>query len=528
MNFGIRTTRQRAAVLQRLIQQPEQRRSTSVSGQPGLQPIIAKVLSTIAAGDYEPHQASLLSIVNGALTETGQTIPIRHVGEGSVAANTIVLPEPCGRLGLCFVRQSAGTPVVTTGINRYQRVMYPVLDDDLEQADTNWKLGTQWQAPFGVAGGGFGYFMDFDLGTTVDGQVGSQWYWERYLYPIRFRCHSHSDGWWGGSSNTLSRNSRTLASPLEQLMFGLKDAGISKTTLGPNVHIAPMTLTHIAPHLGCFYHMTTHQFFSNALILTEAWVTHLRIWIDEVDATGIQEVNQRIVTAGPDQSRFYYGGLMSGVALDDPGVYESKSIWFDFWVKVRLTQYGGSMSPSGSVAQVFWAHSNGGWNTPSLLYSDPNANRAATDDYQFTLSSAGPGSATTITTADGQTNWARIQSAFSYRMSWTGGGSGGFILFDWGRETPWIQLGMDSKVGSPAGANGVALYFPEDSTDYEALVFASGYQYKRGVWNPAGVTTYVLAAVRVQNVLIFRYSERTGSMESYFSGWPATIDVEKL
>lgn len=527
----LKTDREGARRLSAMIGRPDDTPEAVGSQIDVTKPVIVKIRSAISAGDYQQKDAMLMTISGGALNETGQLVKVRHVGEGSVAANTIVIPEPCGKHGLCFVRQSAGTPIVTTPVNRYQRVMYPVLDDDLERANANWKLGTQWQAPFGIAGGGYGYFMDFDLGTTVDGQVGSQWYWERYLYPIRFRVHSHSDGWKGGDSNTLVRNSRTLASPLEQLMFGLKDAGISMLTVGPDAHISPMQLTHIAPHLGCFYHMTTHQFFSNALILIEAWVTHVRIWIDEVDATGIHEVNQRIVSAGPDQSRFYYGQQMAGVALDDPGVYESKSVWFDFWVKVKLTQYGGSFSPAGSVAQVFWAHSNGGWNTPSLLYSDPNANRAATDDYEFTLSTAGPGSATAVTTVDGQTNWTRIQSAYSYRMTWAGGGSsslGGFILFDWGRETPWIQLAWNARLGSPSGANGVALYFPEDSADYEAIVFASGYQYKRGVWDPSGVTTFRLAAVRVQNVWIFRYSERVISMESYFTSWPQTISVEKV
>ena len=524
----LQTSIERARRLGRLLDQPEPAATleTSKAGQQA--PVIAKLTSAISAGDYAPKTAKLMAINGGSLAETGQTVQVRHVGEGAVAANTIVIPEPCGRLGLCFIRQNAGTPVVTTPVNRYQRVMHPILDDELGQADTNWKLGAQWQAPFGVAGGGYGYFMDFDLSTTPDGFSGSQVYWERFLYPIRFRVHSHSDGWWGGDANTLVRNSRALISPLEQLMFGLKDVGISKVTAGPNTHFSPMQLTHIAPHMGCFYHMSTFQWFSNALILHEAWVTHVRVWVDGADATGIQEVNSRIIGAAPDQGRFYYGQQMSPVAITTPGVYDSKSVWFDFWVKVKLTQYGGSFSPAGSVAQVFWAHSNGGFNTPSILYTDPNASRAATDDYEFTLSSAGPGSATTITTADGQANWSRIQSAFSYRMNWIGGGSGGFILFDWGRETPWIQLGMDSKVGSPSFANGVALYMPEDSGDYEAIVFAGGYQYKRGIWDPQSVTTFNLAAVKVQNVWMFRYSQRTASVESYFTGWPDTITVEKL
>ena len=136
--------------------------------------------------------------------------------------------------------------------------------------------------------------------------------------------------------------------------------------------------------------------------------------------------------------------------------------------------------------------------------------------------------ASLIRYSPGQLAPPRLSRPLRYGATTATGSLGGFILFDWGRETPWIQLAWNARVGSPSGANGVALYFPEDSTDYEAIVFANGFQYKRGIWNPNGVTTFVLGAVRVQNVWMFRNSQRTGSLESFFTSWPATIDVEKL
>ncbi len=522
MNFGIRTTRQRAAVLQRLLQQPEQRRSTSVSGQPGLQPIIAKVLSTIAAGDYEPHQASLLSIVNGALTETGQTIPIRHVGEGSVAANTIVLPEPCGTLGLCFTRQSAGTPVVTTPVNRYQRVVGPV-DDDLGQANTVWKIGQQvYNSNASIATGTYGYFADLYWDSTPDGyDANLSPYWDLYLPPMRFQLHAHSDGWWGGTAN---QNSQSIAkpSPLNQLMWGgPADVGISAKTLGANSHLSPMTLSGIAPHAGGFFSYWWNN--GSLVMIFDPEVTHCRIWIDGVDVTGIYAVGGQLFS-GNAGNRVYPGDQLAMKGIT-PAVHEFETIWCDFWLKTRCTSLHGT---APVTTQVLWVNSNGNFRPPTFYYSDPNANRNASDDYEFTLSEAGPGSQTTLTTAAGQANWSRIQSAYSYKMTWTGGGSGGYVLFDWGRELPWIQMGMDARQGSPFGANGRAIYFPEDSSDYETIVFQRGYQYRRGVWDPNGPTVFKLAAVQIQNVWTYRYSEQFGSMENFFLDWPQTIMVEKL
>lgn len=517
----LKTDREGARRLSAMIGRPDDTPEAVGSQIDMTKPVIVKIRSAISAGDYQQKDAMLMTISGGALTETGQLVKVRHVGEGSIAANTLVIPEPCGKHGLCFVRQSAGTPIVTTPVNRYQRVVGPVTDD-LEQANTVWKIGQQvFNSNNSVAIGTYGYFAELNWNSTPDGyDANLSPYWDLYLPPMRFQLHAHSDGWWSGSAN---QNNQSVAkpSPLSQLMFGPADVGISGKTLGANSHLSPMTLSGIAPHAGGFFSYWWNN--GSLVMIFDPEVTHCRIWIDGVDATGIYAVGQQLFS-GNAGNRVYTGDQlpMKGIT---PAVHEFKTVWCDFWLKTRCTSLHGT---APVTTQVLWCNSNGNFRPPTFYYSDPNSNRAATDDYEFTLSSAGPGSQTTITTADGQANWSRIQSAYSYRMTWTGGGSGGQIWFDWGRELPWIQLNMASLQGTPFGANGRAIYFPADSSDYEAIVFASGYQYERGVWNPSGVTTFKLAAVQIQNVWTYRYSQQAGNFEPFFTSWPQTIDVEKL
>ena len=517
----LQTSIERARRLGRLLDQPEPAATleTSKAGQQA--PVIAKITSAISAGDYAPKTAKLMAITGGALTETGQTVQVRHVGEGAVAANTIVIPEPCGRLGLCFVRQNAGTPVVTTPVNRYQRVVGPI-SDDLERADLSWQIGQQtFPSSNLIANGTYGYFAALDFGSTPDGYDSAlRPYWTRYLEPMRFRVHSHSDGWWGGSANANSQ-SAAKPSPLNQLMWGIADVGISMKTVGANAHISPMTLSGVAPHAGGFFAFNSDN--SSFTKIYETEVTHARIWIDEVDMTGVYAVGQRMFAATLT-NRVYPGDQLPLKAIS-AAVYEFKSVWFDLWIRIKATSLTGTVPVT---QQIIWVNSNGNFRPPTFYYADPNANRAPTDDYEFTLSSAGPGSATTITTADGQTYWSVMRSAFSMSVTYTGGGPQGAVYFNWGRETPWLQLYLSDRAGNPGGANGWAIYFPEDSTDYEAIVFSSGYQFKRGVWDPNGTTTFRLAAVQIQGVWTYRYSELIGTMENYFTPWPQTITVEKL
>jgi hypothetical protein len=93
--------------------------------------VVVEIISEIPEGDYDQHQAKLLAVQGGQWQDTGNTVPVRHVGEfrhvgeSAVPAETRVIAEPCGRLGLCFARTDNGRPEVQIPVNRMTRATGP-------------------------------------------------------------------------------------------------------------------------------------------------------------------------------------------------------------------------------------------------------------------------------------------------------------------------------------------------------------------------------------------------------------------
>ena len=95
----ISTDREGARALGRLMRPEASPQRLRPAGIPPKSGVVVEIVSEIPAGDYDQHQAKLLAVQGGQWQDTGNTVPVRHVGESAVPAETRVIVEPCGRLG---------------------------------------------------------------------------------------------------------------------------------------------------------------------------------------------------------------------------------------------------------------------------------------------------------------------------------------------------------------------------------------------------------------------------------------------
>ncbi len=562
----LRTTRERAATLRGLLDsQPERQRLRSSSA-PAPHGLTVEVLSDIAAGDYSQHQAKLLTIQGGAQSGNGSTVPVRHVGEGKVTAGTVVIVEPCGRLGLCFVRTDGGEPEVGISLQRMTKSVGPQ-SSYFGDEDLNW---TNYGQSFDDLG--WGSLQKFF--TVLD----SRWYllapfsetpdsetddgrnftltWNRKLYPFRWKVHDYEadgpflpyqgQGYDPIRQNPLYFNPASLFARMINPEPG--DYGPSSTTLGPDSHLWPMTLTGLDLPAPFWFLDQNGVWPSGSGFATGVWtfceltVRAYRIWIDGTDVTGVVSsgfgggskiVNWKYPTQGQS--------TISHITADIPDAqHQSKTVEFDIWLNATF-RYQAELTGAGAITYptidkpMAIAPETAYGRLTRLKSANIYENISGSETWRLTFADVLVDGYSSIDSVEQPADWDWLRQ--------TGGDQWAFdtaaVRFLWGREIPIIEVEIyDEQIFAYLGR---MVYAPTDSGDYATLNFSTvtpGMRdYTPGVWDPASSTTFVPVGIVEWNSYFpyispydqARYNwDHPNAGDLIWDSFPSSITVEPI
>lgn len=527
MRQPIRATRDRAAALARLTEQARAQGLTS--SERGQSPALCvKILTAIRAGDYRQKDAMLMRLDGSTLVETGQTVKVRHVGEAAIAANTIVTPEPCGTLGLCFTNHAE---IVREAVRLYRpaRIVGPQAAAGSPVADytASWGFGPWYHPPNLYAKSG--YFADVDFSTLPDGYDSARqaYYWIKKMVPMRYALHAYN----GQFSPFLYGGGRPsgygTAAPLQIA---------STSVIGVTGHLSPF----LARGVSIVYNWDTLgvseavnlpgnrpvETATQPLPVTgrtmNAWAyqNYKRIWVDGVDVTGIVGTSSN--------------GGAGATFLSDPQEFIGKTLEIDVWW--RLAVY---LSAKGKVNEV--VPSNGTLQAVRQILLLPSeectgvieATQYGGPDLQQQWNLAfdinGPFSATSLVMGPAPTSgWAWQVYGNATRMTRTSGGILAILDFDW-RESdrPMITYTRQDAT-NPFGSYGIWRYRPADTATFSGLVTPSSYNVKKGIWNPDASTVFELFHGKTPYGNGYRYAGDLEPDDLDFSAVPQTITVSKV
>ena len=562
MRQPIRATRDRAATLARLTQEARQQLATR--GERGQQqPVVVKILTAIPAGDYRQKDAMLMSLDGSTLVETGQLVKVRHVGEAAVTAGTVVTPEPCGQLGLCFVRE---VQVVKSGLTarRFLRLVGPI-DPVTTGATTDyttaWRFGPWYgrklpagQSPIpGTATAG--YYTEQDL-SAAQTAVGSSFRWLKYMQPLRFEVYGYSGQYtepvYRYQKPDLTGLSVTNTTEVIQL-----EAGEASVT-GINHHLSPMLFSSIQSPAGGVCSTKVGQTistieqpapqFGSAAYYSRVLIMFARLWLNGVDKTGIVARPTSIsnVDAGGVQLAGYDQVAWPLFSID-PHELIGQSCYIDVWPRYDIR---GARQGTSVTRQIGWIDpANNG--VPLQLNSTdyaatPNVNDSRWD---FAFDANGPGGLTTLTTSyvdDPANGWTRQPTAdgqlFSkFPANPQAGNKGYSLLFRYVRGDR-AQVVYTIYTYYLTGGGGifspylttrpdVYYYSPPDTGDYSGVMLKSGYTVKAGRWTPSSPTVFAITGgvseASGAKVAEFQYDAQNG-IATVYDGIPLAITVTKV
>ena len=526
MRQPLRATKDRAATLARLTQQARQELATR--GERGQQPSVAvRIKTAVPSGNYAQHDGMLLSLVGGVLTETGQTVRVRHAGEGSIAAGTVVTPEPCGQLGLCYM-QSAEIVREAVRLYRPARIVGPQAAAGSPVADytASWGFGPWYHPPNFYSRSG--YFADIDFSALPDGfNTGGSWYWIKKMQPMRYALHNY-DGQF--SPFLFNGESPHFGPRFTPLQVG------SANVIGVTGHLSPYlvsgaTIQYNGDCLGINIGDVRAggsrpvETAAQPLPITGRYMSaqasqaYTRVWVDGVDVTGI--------IAGA--SRGY-----AGASIDPPAELIGNTLEVDVWWRlvVYLSSQGrtGETIPSNgtlqAVRQVLLLPSEEAIGILGAIdYGGPALEQAWTLAFDVN----GPFAATSLVMGPVPTSgWAWQVYLTWTKMSRTSGGIEAIIEFDW-RESdrPLIKYTRRNP-STPFAGDSVWYYRPADTADFKGLTTLSGYEVKKGMWNPDASTVFELFYGRSSSGTGYRYGGGVEPDELDFSAVPQQITASKV
>ena len=562
MRQPVRATRDRAATLARLTEQAMAQRLTS--SERGQSPALCvKILTAIPAGDYRQRDAMVMKLDAGVLVETGQTVKVRHGGEAAIAANTIVTPEPCGQLGLCFVRE---VQVVKSGLTarRFLRLVGPidpVTTGATADYTTAWKFGPWFgrklpagQSPIpGTATGG--YYIDQDL-SAAQTAVGGSFRWLKYMQPLRFEVY----GFPGQYTEPVYRYQKPDLTGLsiryieEVIQLAAGEANVT----GVNHHLSPMLFSSIQSPAGGVCSTKVGQTistaeqpapqFGSASYYSRVLIMFARLWLNGVDKTGIVARPAGItnVDAGGVQLGGYDEVAWPAFAIEPHGLI-GQSCYIDVWPRYDIR---GARQGTSVTRQVGWVDPANNGVTLDLNSTDyastPNVNDSRWD---FAFDAYGPGGLTTLTASyvdDPANEWKREPTTdgqlFSkFPANPQAGDKGYRILFRYVRGDraqvvytiyTYYMTGGGGIFSPYLTARANAYYYsPPDTGDYSGVMVKSGYTVKSGRWTPSSPTVFAITggasdATSVK-VAEFQYDAQNG-IATVYDGIPLAITVTKV
>lgn len=519
----LRTTRERAAALRGLLDsQPERQRLRPRSGSQK-HGVTVEIVSDIAAGDYSQHQAKVVAINGGQQTTSGTTVPVRHVGEGKVTAGTVVIAEPCGRLGLCFVRTDGGEPEVGISLQRLTMAVGPQSnyfgDEDLSWSAyqpagsypygsaldnylPSWSRTGHWRAdgPFSDS------WDSIDDPLTVPGST-VPWTatWNRKLQPFRWEISPGRDGaaidwrgwqWsWNYSEHWWSQGSR-----YNWLAYPGSDYGPSGTTLGPNSHLWPMTLSSLDLSLYGHWCFKRHGFQEyQAMYSCEMECRAYRVWIDGVDVTGV--VSGPFAIGQPETGYNRRGSFTAGTHVEaaiTAAQHQSKPIQFDVWLNATFTLTSTARDSSDNPVKVsedkpmIFSHEFGAGGFTRLKSANIYQQISQGQVWDLTFNGGVTvGGESSIQNAQNEPTWYWTSSTGSDR--WMFDASADEVYFRWWGEIPLIVVYVDAAAfpNDDWWWGGEFVYAPADSGDYTGHQLPFGFDYTPGVWDVNAATTFV-------------------------------------
>ena len=538
-------TRDKAAALKSLLAKVSTTGKVQPAAPAGAIRLVVKILADVPAGNYQQHDAAIL---NAAGADTLMRVKVRHVGEGVVAANTIVYPEPCGQHGLCYVRTSNGVPQISFGVRRFCRLVGPIAGEMTggNAENTDWTLGQTMPQNWveNNTGGAFsGYHALFSLGSTPDtAGTGTPpslpWtaaVWVLRMKPMRFKVDVPVGPQFGLNYRVrYARSKRTswLFNCIEEIQQSFGNVGIDSKTVKSGSWVHPMTVSGVqVPGAAMVSPSTLYGRFTeeksgvtNRQYTVATTISHARVWIDGVDRTGIVAMSptQNLVQDGPVGNQTYGGIPFCGGPCDPlfftPAQLADKSVEFDLWARIEIRHNGAAPTASDfwgtPTRSVCWAIADCR-GMPATLYSaDLYPNLPAAQTWEFAFSSNGPGGVSTIRN-EPTSGWAYQPGTGYFTLSQSGGS--GYLSMDYLREIPLIEVRNGYSMSG--------LYVPDDDSHFANVTLQNGAEWKPGVWAPNAATTFRLIGSRQDYYGLPYLWLRALDTASGWSNLPETITV---
>jgi hypothetical protein len=456
-----------------------------------------------------------------------------------VAANTVVYPEQCGQLGLCYVRTSNGVPTYDLPVRRFARLVGPIAGEltggDAE--NTDWTLGqsvpTNWLES--NTGGAFsGYHALFSLGSTPD--AGTSTRWTLRMKPLRYRVESPVGPQFGLNYRVRYNRRRETSwymSYTDEVQQQFGDVGLSSRTIKSTSWLHPMTIN--AMQLPCAGivspSMLTGRFTEekagtlNRTYRVATYIWRARIWIDGVDRTGIVPLSSAVTLLQPSVSNgnLAFGGVPycgppSGAISFTPAALVNKTIEFDLWPHIQV-EHTGAAPGAGDfwgtpTRPVCWAIADCRGMAADLYSASIYSTLPTAKRWEFAFSSNGPGGVSTIRN-EPTAGWTYSETTGGFSLVQSAGS--GYLSMNYLREIPLIEVRNGYYLSG--------LYVPDDDAEFDNLTFSNGQQWKPGMWNANAATTYRLIGTREDYYGVPYLWLRALDTSSGWSNLPETITV---
>lgn len=162
-------------------------------------------------------------------------------------------------------------------------------------------------------------------------------------------------------------------------------------------------------------------------------------------------------------------------------------------------------------------------------------NTSALNRYKITFSDDGPSGLSELR-LETQIGWTITQT--ETQITATHIATGDYVLFDWGREIPYVELRYAALDNAPVSGLTVVRYYPADSGDYEAILSRDNLyggpsppvgttSNTYGVWDTSAPTTFTHIHRRVLTP-VFLWQAPPQIPSAYVANFPSTVSIVPL